>query len=246
MAACGGSGSGSSHTVPTIQETVAAVEGASTPSEGQFAYFQVLSNVGATASPVYGQMSAEDRQQLAAAFGERIANYNASPSDATYSDSIDGNEQQYEITVNDATVIAQLNADFAAAPSNPNTPGRKSLLLLAALEGTGATPGKPITPVGGLLFCRWFATRYGTAASPITRGACEDGCNSQLQDDLQMIEELFCSEAADLMKSVETGETPANHYPILFEILKGEIEQGKEAAQLDFDACMEDCHEQGQ
>ncbi|MGV3617735.1 MAG: hypothetical protein ACO1SV_20615 [Fimbriimonas sp.] len=185
LVACGGSGGNPVEPIPTVTQAAAAVNQASTPAEGTAAAAKVLTYFGSTQDEIYNDIPAADRQQFNDAFGAALAFDNQTPITLTYGQALASFAETFNTDITVEVALAALTTDLGTAATDATTPGRKELLLLIELEGSDAAATKPLSVAGTLSLARWYATRFASSGSALTRSACTDACEAQYSQGLR-------------------------------------------------------------
>lgn len=260
LVACGGSGSNSVDTTPTVVQAAAAVNQASNADEGAVATAKVLNYFGDPKREVYQKIPADTRQQFNEAFGSALAFDNQKRSGLTYGQALDSFAETFNTDTTVEVALTALNTDLGTAATDANTPGRKELLLLIELEGANASATKPLSVAGTLSLARWYAYRFATTGTALTRSACTDRCHEAYDDALNNVQVAINATIATIDAYVESllalkqipGTEP--YYEAIDDVagqqnqLKAELIQVRtfitEAYESARNSCYQACHQQ--
>ena len=228
------------HQPPTLNQTVAAVQGADTPAQGRAAYNVVVEYLGL--STEYATIPAADAQEITDFYGAAIAEDNATPIPRTFSDIIDTLEEQGHVVVVDADVMTAARAAIQDAQSGVLGVNRDDLLLLAALDGTNVQPNDHLSPIGGLAFARWFAQIYiFPTFLAQTKAECLALCKKSYDNRLIFLWNSYQTSLANV-RAILARQGKTN--PQLEQALRNIYDRGVERAKFDYDLCTKRCHEQ--
>ena len=242
--ACGGSGSRQAPAPATLEEAVTAVRSADTPSQGAFAYSQVLSYLGLLNDPVSLSVPEEDRTNMAAFMGMLISQNNQSPDSVTYGTTVDSMNVSFGGSVTPAAAIAELNADLVAAQSGGDPVYRKDLRLIAAFDGTAITLDTHLAPATMVPFARWFVGHFASRPLPLVRETCLNACKRTFDNDTAIAAGRlqFLLGIIDRYLRIDPG------YEILIRGTRArylaEYDAAIAAARAQYQTCTNACHQQ--